>query len=307
VKHVVSVSIGSSARNHSARVTLLGEEILVERIGTDGDVAKAKELVKELRDEVDAFGLGGIDLYLEANGKKYYFRDAKNIAARAGDTPVVDGTGLKRRVEQDAVIYVARKIGLPIAGEEAFVVSGFDRPGMGLAFTELGCRVTYGDLMFATGIPVPLHEMSSIYMLAPIVMPWLSQLPFSWVYPTGQTQRANRERTKKRRLKFQKYYNRARVLAGDFHYIFRHLPERIDGKIIVTNTVTRDDVEELGRRGAYALVTTSPEIEGRSFGANLMEAMLIALIDKPIDEITHEDYSQMMEQLDLRPRVVMYD
>lgn len=307
MKHVVSVSIGSSARNHSARVNLLGEEILVERIGTDGDVAKAKELVWKLKDEVDAFGLGGIDLYLEANGKKYYFRDAKNIAAMAGDTPVVDGTGLKRRVEHDAVIYVAREIGLPIAGEEVFVVSGFDRPGMGLAFTELGCRITYGDLMFATGIPVPLHEISSIYMLAPIVMPWLTQLPFSWVYPTGKTQRANREPGRKRKLKFQRYYNRAQVLAGDFHYIYRHLPERIDGKIIVTNTVTKDDIEDLGRRGAHALVTTSPEMEGRSFGANLMEAMLIALIDKPIDEITHEDYSQMMERLDLRPRVVMYD
>ncbi len=48
--------------------------------------------------------------------------------------------------------------------------------------------------------------------------------------------------------------------------------------------MTEDDVEDIGRRGAHALVTTSPEIQGRSFGANLMEAMLIALIDKPIDE-----------------------
>ena len=307
MKRVVSVSIGSSARNHSARITLLGEEIVVERIGTDGDVVKAKELVGELKDEVDAFGLGGIDLYLEANGKKYYFRDAKNIAAMAGDTPVVDGTGLKRRVEYDAVMYVANEEGLPIAGKDVFVVSGFDRPGMGRAFTELGCRMTYGDLMFAVGIPIPLHELRSIYMLAPIVMPWLSQLPFSWVYPTGKTQRASKKKGKKKQLKFQKHYDRAHVFAGDFHYIYRHLPERIDGKIIVTNTVTQDDIGDIGRRGAYALVTTSPEIEGRSFGANLMEAMLIALIDKPKDEITNEDYNQMMKHLDLKPRVVIFD
>ncbi|MGB4007394.1 MAG: quinate 5-dehydrogenase [Bacillota bacterium] len=307
MKHVVSVSIGSSSRNHSARITLLGEEILVERIGTDGDVAKAKQLIGELKDKVDAFGLGGIDLYLEAKGRKYYFREAKNIAAMAGDTPVVDGTGLKSRVEYNAVMSVATEWGLPIAGKDVFLVCVFDRIGMGLAFEELGCRMTYGDLMFATGIPIPLYKISSVHALAPIVMPWLTQLPFSWVYPTGKSQRANRDKAKKRKLKFQQYYNRAHVLAGDFHYIYRHLPERIDGKIIVTNTVTEDDVEDIGRRGAHALVTTSPEIQGRSFGANLMEAMLIALIDKPIDEITDEDYDDMMKRLDLRPRVVVYD
>lgn len=120
MKHVVSVSIGSSARNHSAKIKLLGEEILVERIGTDGDVANAKQLVKELKDKVNAFGLGGIDLYLEAKGRKYYFRDAKNIVAMAGDTPVVDGNGLKSRVEHNAVISVAEEEGLPIAGKEVF-------------------------------------------------------------------------------------------------------------------------------------------------------------------------------------------
>ncbi len=38
MKHVVSVSIGSSKRNHKVTIELLGEEFIIERIVTDGDL-----------------------------------------------------------------------------------------------------------------------------------------------------------------------------------------------------------------------------------------------------------------------------
>ena len=68
------------------------------------------------------------------------------------------------------------------------------------------------------------------------------------------------------------------------------MPDSINDKVIITNTVTSRDVEELGRRGALALVTTTPEVNGRSFGTNVIEAMLVALIGKPLSEITERDY-----------------
>jgi hypothetical protein len=55
LKKVVSVSIGSSKRNHKVRVKIFGEEFTIERIGTDGDKRKAIELIKELDGKVDAF------------------------------------------------------------------------------------------------------------------------------------------------------------------------------------------------------------------------------------------------------------
>jgi len=36
MKRVVSVSLGSSRRDHKATLQLLGQEVTVERIGTDG-------------------------------------------------------------------------------------------------------------------------------------------------------------------------------------------------------------------------------------------------------------------------------
>ena len=76
VKVIVSVSIGSSSRNHKAEAVMLGEKYIMERIGTDGNIEKAIELIKELDGKVDAIGLGGIDLYLTGANKKFMIKEA---------------------------------------------------------------------------------------------------------------------------------------------------------------------------------------------------------------------------------------
>lgn len=58
MKRAVSISLGSSKRNKSVTINLKGEEILVERIGLDGDVAKARQMYLDLDGKVDAFGVG---------------------------------------------------------------------------------------------------------------------------------------------------------------------------------------------------------------------------------------------------------
>ena len=79
---MVSISLGSSQRNNRVETEILGEKFIIERIGTDGDMVKAIGLIRELDGKVDAFGMGGIDLYITA-GQRRYARDAK--IARAQD------------------------------------------------------------------------------------------------------------------------------------------------------------------------------------------------------------------------------
>jgi len=59
MKRAVGISIGSSKRNKAVTVNLLGEEVSIERIGTDGDMEAAALKYKELDGKVDAFGVGG--------------------------------------------------------------------------------------------------------------------------------------------------------------------------------------------------------------------------------------------------------
>jgi len=81
-------------------------------------------------------------------------------------------------------------------------------------------------------------------------------MPFSWFYALGS------EQDKLPPQKWDKYYERARVLGGDFIQIRQYMPNDLTGKIVVTNTTTVKNVEELRKRNLHILVTVTPRLEG---------------------------------------------
>jgi len=294
MKRVVSVSLGSAKRDHKVEVELLGQKFMVERIGTDGDMKKAMELIRNLDGEVAAFGLGGIDLYIYAGSRRYMIRDAAKLAQVAQKTPVVDGSGLKNTLERKVITYL-RETGLDFKGVPVLMVCGVDRFGMAEALTQSGANLTCGDLIFALGIPVPIHSLSSLNMLARVVAPIITKLPFKYLYPTGEKQ-------EKIKPEHHKYYEQAEIIAGDFLFIKKYMPENLKGEIIITNTVTSQDVELLRTRGVKTLITTTPELNGRSFGTNVMEALLVALADKK-SGLSPEEYDELLDKINFKPRV----
>lgn len=298
MKHIVSISIGSSKRDHKTQVDILGETYVVERRGTDGDIKKAIEFVKELDGKVDAFGMGGIDVYLNAGKNKYKLRDAIPIRAAAQKTPMVDGSGLKISLEKQVAHYINDNIE-SLKNKKAFILPAIDRYAMAEGFEEVGCTLTLGDLMVVLGIGIPLKSLRSLDRLAKIIAPIACRLPFEMLYPTGKEQ--NKDTTKAG--KFDKFFEENDIIAGDFHYIKQYMPQIMDNKIIVTNTVTKEDVEWLRDSGVRLLVTSTPEFEGRSFGTNVIEALLVAFIGKPVDEISSKDYLDALEKINFMPRV----
>jgi hypothetical protein len=295
MKKVVSVSLGSSTRDHKVMVELLGQQVSIERIGTDGNVQKATQLYNELDGQVDAFGVGGIDLILRVGDRDYPLYQAVKLVAGVRRTPVVDGGGLKHTLEQRVMQYVEEHIGDEIAPKTALLTSVADRFGMALSFHKAGYEVVYGDLMFGLGLPIPVRGLRQAMILARLLLPVLGRLPLSLLYPTGQKQQVNVPR-------WEKYYQGASVIAGDFLYIKRHMPLRLEGKVIVTNTTTADDVKLLTERGVRYLVTTTPRLEGRSFGTNVMEATLVAVAGKG-RPLTTREIEDLLEKLALKPTI----
>ncbi|MER3484122.1 MAG: quinate 5-dehydrogenase [Meiothermus sp.] len=294
-KRVVSVSIGSSKRNSKAEVNLegLGDTFTLERIGTDGSWEKAIALVKELDGQVDAFGLGGADLYVYAGNRRYTFRDSKKMADAAKKTPMLDGSGLKHTLERKAVRDLDPIIGWK--GKKVLIPSAVDRFGLAEAMSEAGAEVLYGDFIFGLGINIPIYRLSTLQKIAYILLPIITQLPFEWLYPTGEKQ-------DKQVLDWrQKYFTWADVVAGDWLYMRRYMPPDMKGKIILTNTTTAEDLAFMRERGIKTLVTTTPRLDGRSFGTNVMEGFIVAAAGRyPLSE---KDYLEYIEKLGLCPEV----
>lgn len=308
VLRIVSVSLGSSRRDKRIETEFLGRQFTIERIGTDGSLEKAGEMIEALDGKVAAIGLGGIDLYLVAGKRRWVVRDALRLAKRAKVTPVVDGSGLKNTLERATVRYLAEH-GLITAADgitrkpRFLVVSAVDRFGMAETVVELGYEHIFGDLIFALKIPIAVRSMGAISLLARTLLPVLSRLPFQILYPTGEKQ-------EKLGSAGRKWFEWADVIGGDFHFIGRNLPspeedssKPLAGKMIITNTTTDEDVAKLRALGLEKLVTTTPRFEGRSPGTNVMEGVLVALSGKRAEELTEEDYLSLLRQLNWEPQV----
>jgi hypothetical protein len=295
MKHAVSISIGSSKRNKVVEVELLGEVVRIERIGTDGSMEKAAQLYRELDGKVDAFGVGGTDLGLTVDSKWYPLHSMQPMVRHVKLTPLVDGSGLRKAIEIQIAPFLDAKIGSYIKEKKVLITAGVDRWDMTMSFTSAGYDCVFGDLMFALGLPFPIRSLAVVKRLASIMLPIVGRLPFDWIYPTGEKQ-------EKRVPKYEKYYQWATVVAGDCHYVKSHMPDRLDGKIIATNTTTPEDVELFRQVGIKYLVTSTPVLDGRSFGTNMMEAALIAVAGKG-RKLTHEELSQMLDRLEFQPEL----
>jgi hypothetical protein len=253
---------------------------------------KAAQLFKELDGKVDAFGLGGTDLGVSVSEKFYPLYSIKPMVRFVKETPLVDGGGLKRTLENQALPYFLEKHGDYLKEKKAMVTSALDRWGQAKSFLDAGFECRFADLMFALGIPIPIRTEAALKVLAAIIMPIAGRLPFEWIYPTGEKQEV-------REPKYIEHYQWASVIAGDCHYVKRHMPDDMNGKVVFTNTTIPQDVELFRSAGVKYLMTSTPVLDGRSFGTNMMEAAVSGK-GRPL---TQPELVKLLIELDFKPQI----
>lgn len=295
----VSVSIGSSKRDKAVELELFGKTIQLERIGTDGDMQAAAQMYRDLDSKVGALGVGGAILGLLVDQDWYDLHSVLPLIKDVKTTPVVDGTGLKETLERKAASVVEPYLdGMP---KRVFQMSAVDRYGLSRGFMDLGYESVFGDLMFTLGLPFAIRTDDGLKRLAKVLAPIIAHFPFSWLYPTGEKQEEHTP-------KFTQYFDWATVISGDCHFITKYMPHKMDGKIVVTNTTTTHDRELFKKAGVRVLITTTPMLDGRSFGTNMMEAGIMTAkgYTEPVKYPSKLHFDRMqaaMQELNLTPQV----
>ncbi|MEA3401173.1 MAG: quinate 5-dehydrogenase [Armatimonadota bacterium] len=296
MKHVLSISLGSSKRDSSAEVELLGERFLLERRGTDGSLERFERLLTANDGVVDCLCVGGTNLGLHCAGRFYPFREIARLTRNVTQTPLVDGGGLKNSLERQTVRWLQDEGIVDLLSAKVLVACAVDRFGMAETLDEMGANLVLGDLMFNVGLPIALPSLRWLHLLGRVLLPLIVNLPFRWLYPTGGKQDQIVP-------KYRRWYHWADVIVGDFLVIRRHLPESLPGKIVITNSTTQEDVRELRSRGVALLITSTPVIEGRSYATNVMEGVFVCLLGRPPQELGPEDYQRVADQIGWQPTV----
>lgn len=301
MKHIVSVSLGSSTRNKKSECNLLGEDYIIERIGVDGDFNKYKEKLLEIDGKVDAIGLGGIDLYLCTSNKKYIIKDAKKLYDCVKNTPVVDGSGIKHTIERMTIEYLQNNNIVDFENMNALLVCGLDRFGMAQTLDKYCKNVIFGDAMFALGVPYKIKSYKELCILGSILLPIYCNVPFKMLYPTGDKQKEHYE-------KYNEIFKQNQIICGDYLFINKYLPSVESGvfkdKIIITNTLTAEDVENLKEREVALVISTTPNFSGRNFGTNVLEGIFTSILGKKLSETSLDEIKEILNKLNWKPSIV---
>jgi hypothetical protein len=292
-KRAVSVSLGSPSRDKKVAVDLKGVQILVERIGTGCDAVATRRLFAELDGQVDVLSVGGIDLYVHLDGHDYPVHAGLKLVQDVRKTPVVDGRLLKYALEGRLFERAEPLLGGRPRFKRAFIPFGTDRMGLIQAVSQVADEVLIGDLMFIFGLPYPVRGLARFKRLARVLLPIAGHLPISMLFPPGAREEAPKP-------KYVRFWREADLIAGDLHYIHKYSPEDLDGKTVVTNTTTPENIEMLRQRGVQQVLTSTPIYDGRSFGVNMMEAVLTAYSGLG-RQLSIVELHSLIDELDLRP------
>jgi hypothetical protein len=288
VRRALSVSLGPPERDFAVDLTMGGEVVRVERIGTGFDLERAEEVVRAYDGRVDAIGVGGANFAYRLGGRRYTLPEGERLRRAARRTPVTDGGLFKAAVEPEWVVTVDRSFG-PFTGRLAVLVSALDRYALLEPLRRIGARPLIGDPYFALGLPLAPGP-TAFAALARATLPVLRRVPLRRLYPSGRP----------RRRPLPRAFGRPALFAGDLHLLLGRLPP-LDGAVVLTASLRPADAERLFAAGARGVVTGPAPAPGLSLPANAWEAALIAA-HGPFD--TPDDLRRFWRTLAYVPQVL---
>ncbi len=299
MRKVVSVSLGPRSRDFEFRARLWDEDFHIRRVGTDGDAAQARRLVAEHDGQVDCIALAGMAVEFQVGDRIWRHQETLRIAQAARSTPVVSGRRLKRIVDRWAIRELAAREGDIFADANVLFLSGianYDAVSVVGEFTE---NLSFADPILHFGTPKVLHDVRTLHRYARMAMPLLTRRPYVSFFPRGRTGEGIQQKLLKR------FCDQADVVIGDLRLVRHYAPRDLTNKVVVTDDADDEAIEDFRARGVAVLCTTTPKVFAEHpIDLQILHAMAIAHLAKPLQTINDGDYLELLRQMEARPRLI---
>jgi predicted amino acid dehydrogenase len=96
----------------------------------------------------------------------------------------------------------------------------------------------------------------------------------------------------------------AHFLVAPYQEAEQYTAEELRRKVLVTSSITDDSLRRLGELGVHVVIDRTPRLLDRIVGLNVIDAMLLATLEKRADEMVDDDYLDGLGHLDVAPRML---
>jgi predicted amino acid dehydrogenase len=296
MKKIVTVTLGSSKQDFEFKTEFLGQQFSVRRLGADQDTGKAWELMRRQQATADAIGLGEMPDHYQVGLRTVVNKETKRLLNVVTRVPVTTGATLRRLLQVRAVRYVQKELGNYFNNNLVLFLSGMRNYDMAVALSDYTKNLSFADPVFQTGSPALLGSLEQLELYAKGSELMLANR-------TGQYLESALSGFKNKRVAAA--VAKSHVVVGTFAEI-KAVAEggNLEGKTLITSAVTDERMAFFKDKKVNLVVDASPKLFERVVGINTIEAMILAALDKPTEEVSDDDFVEILDELDIQPRLL---
>ncbi len=305
MKQIVSISLGNSKDDYEFVAEFMDQEFTIKRIGTDGDVDMAADLLEQWDSEADAISLGGLNFNYAIGSSRAIEKQTKKVEALKSriTSPVTIGEKLRRVSFEWAIRHLQFKFGNNYFNHtKVLFLSGMLNYNIAKVLSEYTDNLTFADPLFENGIPKFLNSMDDLEMYAKGAHDLLEWVPSKRFAASAMPLRQWNDYVRKKAIQ------KANILVVPSYDFYDYLKdcglEELGGKTIITATVYQDRLQYLQERGVDVIIDCTPKILEQVVGFNVLEAMISAALEVPLNEISEDDLLEVISEHNMDPRVI---
>lgn len=296
MKKIVTVSLGSSRQDFSFTTDFLGERFQVKRLGADNDTTKAWELLRRHQTSADAMGLGEIGDHWHVGQSTLINAETRRLLNVVTRVPATTGATLRRLLQVRAVRHVQHELRDYFNNNIVLFLSGMRNYDMALALSDYTPNLQFADALTQTGAPKLLTSLTQLELYAKGRDLVLSGRP-------GELLESALTAFKNNRLAAA--VHKSHVIVGTFHEIkAAGSPANLEGKTVITSAVDDDRLAFFKHCKVNLVIDVSPKLFEHVVGVNVIEAMILAKLGKSPEDVSDDDFIEILDELDLKPRLL---
>ena len=295
---VVSVSLGPHELDCDFRTNFLGKRFHIRRIGTDGDRVAAKKLLQKWQGEADAIGLGRVPDHFWVGTNHFTQQATRKLEKLAADTPVTTGARLRTIVQEWSLRSAQADLGNIFNNARVLFLSGATNYRLASVMSEYTANLSFADPVVQLGAPGLLHSLRALEVYAAGSQPMLQLGAAKALAPKLSLVRMLNKRILRNAVED------ADVIVAPFYQLEHYQHKELAGKIVLTSILPPHGLQALKERGVRVVIDCSLQLFKHTVGLNVVDAMIIAALKKPPEQIFHDDYLEIFTDLALKPRIL---
>jgi predicted amino acid dehydrogenase len=191
---------------------------------------------------------------------------------------------------------VQHALGNYFNNNKVLFLSGMRNYDMAVALSDYTPNLSFADALFATGAPAMLGSLEQLELFAK---------GSKWVLQGGSREMLESSLSGFKRKRAVTAVADAHVIVGTFAELKAvGNPANLAGKTIITSAVDDERQKFFKLCKVNLVIDVSPKLFDQVVGVNTVEAMILASLGKSPEEVSDDDFTEILDELKIVPRLL---